>query len=105
MFGPKDIKRLYKDFRSAFRSARDAESASTKAKSPLSLWPHSMRDFLDEQLHSQLEVQSYILDPTQCQDPVQGSAMPQPLPQPCCNKGFFLQHADDRQYSFIAYCS
>lgn len=80
VFGPKDIKRLYKDFRSAFRSARDAESVSTKAESPLSLWPHSMRDFLDEQLHSQLEVQSYILDPTQCQDPVQGIARPQSLP-------------------------
>ena len=80
VFAPKDMERLYKDFRSAYMSARDAESASTEAESPLSLWPNSMRDFLDRQLHSQFEVQSYILDPTQCQEPVQGIATPQLLP-------------------------
>ena len=80
MFGPKDMERLYKDFRSAYMSARDAESAFTEAESPLSLWPNSMRDFLDRQLHSQFEVQSYILDPMQRQDPEQGIAKPQPLP-------------------------
>ena len=80
VFAPKNMEQLYKDFRSAFKSARAAESASTKAKSRLSLWPNSMRDFLDRQLHSQFEVQSYILDPTQCQDPVQGIATPQSLP-------------------------
>ena len=51
-----------------------------KQTSPLSLWPNSMRDFLDRQLHSQFEIQSYILDPTQRQDPVQGIARPQSLP-------------------------
>ena len=39
-----------------------------------------MRDFLDRRLHSQFEVQSYILDPMKCQDPVQGIARPQSLP-------------------------
>ena len=80
VFAPRNMEQLYKDFRGAYRSARDAESASTEAESPLSLWPNSMRDFLDRQLHSQFEVQSYILDPTQCQDPVQGIATPQSLP-------------------------
>ena len=80
VLAPKKMEQLYKDFRSAYKSARDAESASTNAESPLSLWPNSMRDFLDKQLRSQFEVQSYILDPKQCQDPVQGVAKPQPLP-------------------------
>ena len=80
VLAPKKMEKLYKDFRSAYKSARDAESASTNAESPLSLWPNSMRDFLDKQLRSQFEVQSYILDPKQCQDPVQGVAKPQPLP-------------------------
>ena len=80
VFAPKDMERLYKEFRAAYMSARDAESASTEAESTLSLWPKSMRDFLDRQLHSQFEVQSYILDPTQRQDPEQGIAKPQPLP-------------------------
>jgi predicted ATP-dependent endonuclease of OLD family len=80
VFAPKSMEQLYKDFRSAYKSARAAESSSTKAESTLSLWPNSMRDFLDRQLHSQFEVQSYILDPAQCQAPVKGVAKPQPLP-------------------------
>lgn len=80
VFAPKNMEQLYKDFRSAYKMARGAESASTDAKSPLSLWPASMRDFLDRKLHSQFEVQSYILDPAQRQDPVKGIAKPQLLP-------------------------
>ncbi len=79
VFVPKNMERLYKDFRSAYKSARDAESASSKDASPLTLWPNSLRDFLDRQLHSQFEIQSYILDPTQLQDPVRGVARPQSL--------------------------
>ena len=80
VFAPKNMEQLYKDFRSAYKSARDAESASTNAESPPFLWPNSMKDFLDRRLHSQFEVQSYILDPTQRQNPVQGIARPQPIP-------------------------
>lgn len=80
VLAPKKMEQLYKDFRSAHKSARDAESASTEVESALTLWPSSMRDFLDRQLHSQFEVQPYILDPTKCQDPVQGIATPQSLP-------------------------
>ena len=82
VFAPKNMERLYKGFRSAHKVARDTESASTDAKSPLPLWPASMKDFLDKdkQLHSQFEIQSYILDPTKRQDPVKGIAKPQSLP-------------------------
>ena len=80
VLAPKNMEQLYKDFRSTYKSARDAESASTSAEPPPSLWPNSMRDFLDRQLHSQFEVRSYILDPTQRQNPVQGVARPQSLP-------------------------
>ena len=80
LFAPTNMDQLYRDFRSASNSARDAESASTKPESTLSLWPHLMRDFLDRQLHSQFRVQSYILDPTQRRVPVRGIAQPQLLP-------------------------
>lgn len=80
VFAPKNMEQLYKDFRSAYKSARVVESASKKAESSLSLWPNSMRDFLDRHLHSQFEVRSYILDPAQCQAPAKGVAKPQPLP-------------------------
>ena len=80
VLAPKKMEQLYKDFRGAYKSARDAESASTNAESPLSVWPNSMRDFLDRQLRSQFEVRSYILDPAQRKEPVQGIARPQSLP-------------------------
>ncbi len=77
---PKNMEQLYKDFRVAYKSARNAESASSKEKSSLSLWPNSMRDFLDRELHGHFEVQSYIVDPARCQDPEKGIAKPQALP-------------------------
>lgn len=75
VFAPKNMEQLYKDFRNAYKSAR-----ATEAGSKISIWPDSMRGFLDRQLHSQFEVQSYILDPAKCQAPVKGVAKPQPLP-------------------------
>ena len=80
VLAPKNIEQLYKDFRTAYKSARNAESASLKEESPLSLWPKSMRDFLDRELHKHFEVKSYILDPEQCQNPEKGIAKPQSLP-------------------------
>ena len=80
LFAPKNMERLYGDFRSAYNSARDTESASTNPESALSLWPCSMRDFLDRQLQHHFNVQSYILDPAQRRDPVCGIAKPQSLP-------------------------
>jgi len=80
VLAPKNIEQLYKDFRSAYKSARATESASKKADSPRFLWPITIRNFLDRQLHAQFEVQSYILDPAQCQSPEKGVAKPQPLP-------------------------
>jgi predicted ATP-dependent endonuclease of OLD family len=79
LFAPKDIEKLYKEFRYAYKSARDTEpTASPKDKHKFSLWPESMRDFLDRELH--FEVKAYILDPTKCHDPENGMAKPQPLP-------------------------
>ena len=77
---PSDTERLYKEFRNAYESARSIESASTNASSPLSLWPNSMRDFLDRELRRQFNVKSYILDFTKLVDPIQGVAQPQLLP-------------------------
>ncbi|MBI2265694.1 MAG: AAA family ATPase [Armatimonadetes bacterium] len=80
VLAPRNMEQLYKDFRHASESARNAESASSTAGSSLSLWPHLMRDFLDRHLHKYFEVKSYILDPAQCPDPEKGVAKPQSLP-------------------------
>lgn len=81
LFAPKDNEKLYKEFHGAFHSARNTEASasSSGAKKP-SLWPGTMRDFLDRELHKHFEVKAYILDPTQCNDPINGTAKPQPLP-------------------------
>ena len=80
-FSPKDIEKLYKEFIDACHAARRTEqSASSEGKSKLSLWPESMRGFLDRELHKYFEVKSYILDPTKCNEPDNGVAKPQLLP-------------------------
>ena len=81
VFAPKDIEKLYKEFRDAYQSARDTEpTASSKDKHKLSLWPESMQDFLDRELHRHFIVKAYILDPAQCKEPTNGTAKLQPLP-------------------------
>ncbi|MBU8921691.1 MAG: AAA family ATPase [Bacteroidales bacterium] len=81
VFAPINIEKLYKDFRDAYQAARDTEpSDSSKGKRRLSLWPGSMRNFLDRTLREQFEVKAYILDPAKCCDPEKGVARPQPLP-------------------------
>ncbi len=88
VFAPKDVEKLYKEFGDAFRSARETEPAPpktepevlSKGKRRLSLWPGSMREFLDRTLQEQFEVKAYILDPAKCCDPEKGVAKPQLLP-------------------------
>jgi len=81
VFAPKDIEKFHKAFCDANKVARNTEpTTSSKDKCKLSLWPDSMRDFLDRELHRHFEVKAYILDPTQCSDPDNGVAKPQPLP-------------------------
>ncbi|MFQ5641364.1 MAG: ATP-dependent endonuclease [bacterium] len=80
VFAPKKVEQIYKDFRESYKSARKAESASSKNESPLSLWPNSLREFLDRELHRYFEVKSYILDPAHCHNPEKGMAKPQSLP-------------------------
>jgi predicted ATP-dependent endonuclease of OLD family len=88
MLEPKDIEELFKDFRTSFIAAQNVTNSTTgksaitdeKKKQKLSLWPQSMRDFLDRELHKHFEVKAYILDPKKCQDCEKGIAQPQALP-------------------------
>ncbi len=97
VFAPKDIEKLYKTFSEVFQTARNTEpsppepepeaspeggeaSVASKKKRRLTLWPGSMREFLDRSLQEQFEVKAYILDPEKCEEPVDGTANPQSLP-------------------------
>lgn len=78
---PTDVEKLYREFTSAFKAAKktmDSRSLNaTDAASPiLSLWPTSMRDFLERDLHNYFAVMAYVLDPLKAEQ--QNS---QPLPE------------------------
>ena len=64
---PKDEKtltKLYTDFRQAIKAARDTVSSAKEANdSTFSLWPKSMREFLDKNLHEYFAIRCFLLDP------------------------------------------
>ena len=69
-FEPKDqetFEKLYSDFREAEKAAREttasAQTTPRQAGSAFSLWPKSMRDFLDKKLHEYFTIKCYLLDP------------------------------------------
>jgi predicted ATP-dependent endonuclease of OLD family len=63
VFEPKNIEELYKAYKSAFEAAKNT-SESRENGTSLKLWPQSMRDFLDKEIHRHFTVNAYILDPT-----------------------------------------
>ena len=62
-FEPKDTEELYKAFKKSFEAARKV-SEKRESGSSLKLWPQSMREFLDRELHNFFSVKAYILDPS-----------------------------------------
>jgi len=81
LFCPKNIEILYKEFRESFQAARDTEpSVSSKNPHKLSLWPESIRDFLDRKLNQYFQIKAYILDPEKQTSPNNAVAEPQTLP-------------------------
>ena len=74
-FEPKSVEELYKNYKLAFEAAKST-GESRKESKLLKLWPRSMRDFLDKELHKHFEVKAYILDPSKCDEKT-----PQNLPE------------------------
>ena len=74
---PKDTEKLYKAYKAAFESAKtttESRSSSSQddsggnGKTRLNLWPQSMRDFLDRELHRYFAIHAYIRDPSRRDD-------------------------------------
>ncbi len=63
VFEPKNLEELYKAYKSAFEAAKNT-SESRENGTSLKLWPQSMRDFLEKELHRHFTVNAYILDPS-----------------------------------------
>lgn len=74
-FEPKKVEDLYKAYKSAYEAAKNT-SESRENGNPLKLWPQTMRDFLDKELHKHFAINAYILDPSKCTD-----KNPQKLPE------------------------
>lgn len=76
-----NLEQLYKDFCPSFIAAQKIieNGKQVTEKTTLSLWPKSMRDFLDKSLHTYFDIKAYILDPSKLQDPTSGLANPQVL--------------------------
>ena len=80
VYAPKKMEQLYKEFVKTYSLAREREGSFKSGSSSLTLWPKSMKDFLDKKLSGHFKVLTYILDPSNLQDPYQGVANPQLLP-------------------------
>ena len=74
-FEPKNVEDLYKAYKSAYEAAKSTSEAR-ESGNPLTLWPQTMRDFLDKELQQHFTINAYILDPAKCTD-----AAPQELPE------------------------
>lgn len=58
---PNNTEELYKAFKAAYESAEETRGA---AASSVKLWPKSMREFLEKELHRVFTINAYILDPS-----------------------------------------
>ncbi|KTD73773.1 ATP-dependent endonuclease [Legionella tucsonensis] len=73
IFEPKNIEVLYNEFTEAYVSARDTTERHNVDKSEdqhlsISLWPKSMHDFLNRELHKYFIINAYLLDPEKQSD-------------------------------------
>lgn len=73
---------LYKEFKKAFDSAKET-SSKCKNGNKLSLWPKSLKEFLEKEkgLQSHFGVKAYLLDSSKFIEAIEGKALPQDLPE------------------------
>lgn len=70
-FEPKDIEKLYKEFKDSFENAKNTVNKAKEEgiiNEEFYLWPNSLKDFLDKELHNHFEVKFYSLDPIKLAD-------------------------------------
>ena len=92
---PNDIEVFYREYREAIKDVRKLHEAAAKQKvnttehdaqtqvleKQLKLWPVSLTDFLGRKLNEHFVMKSYLLDPEKSQQPLNGQARPQVLPE------------------------
>ena len=65
-FQPKDISKLFTEYREVYSAARSTEAAGKGNDAPhINLYPKDLCDFLDKKLTIYFSIKSYVLDPEQ----------------------------------------
>ena len=64
-FLPKDISKLFSDYREAYFAARKTETA--KEKIEIRLYPKNICEFLEKNLNTYFSIKTFILDPTKAE--------------------------------------
>jgi len=65
-FQPKDISKLFTEYREVYSAARTTETAGKGKDAPhINLYPKNLCDFLDRKLTTYFSIKSYVLDPKQ----------------------------------------
>ena len=67
-FQPKDISKLFNDYREAFFAARSTENADSEATRGINLYPKDLCAFLERKLATYFSIKSYVLDPQKFED-------------------------------------
>ena len=60
---PKDISKLFSDYKKIFSNARETENAAPKNNVSLSLFPKNLCEFLEEKMSSYFSLKAFILNP------------------------------------------
>lgn len=68
-YEPTDLKALYSEFAEVTKNSQKIYDAKKDKKSTFKLWPKNLRDFLDKKLNNYFKVHTYLLDPTQHENP------------------------------------
>lgn len=72
---PKDLPKLFKDFKEAYNAARDTESKNDKDDIEFKLFPKDLCEYLETKLTSYFSIKAFILDPVKAEnDPPQPTA-------------------------------
>lgn len=71
---PKDISKLFTDYRDAYDAARTTEAAKPKGGTAINLFPKDLCEFIERMLTTYFSIKSYILDPSKFEaDPPQST--------------------------------
>jgi predicted ATP-dependent endonuclease of OLD family len=65
VYQPKEISKLFTEYREEYYAARKTESAKTGSGSTVSLFPKNLCNFLEKRLATCFTIKSYVLDPVQ----------------------------------------